>query len=228
VADLPGPLDVREGAPEWRRDLAGGLAEIRARVWVWVIIASATACLLFAFAPLLVLGPAVAKSLYGSSGFYGVVLAVEGAGALLGAVVALRWRPARPLVAAELLSLPWALLGAVMALGAPRGVVFVVAVLAGFGIALFGIWWETALAEHIPPQALSRVSSLDWMGSLALLPVGYALAGPVGELVGQRELLVAGGLLSAATLLVSLAPRSVRELGFVTSRSRPLATPGSP
>ena len=43
----------------------------------------------------------------------------------------------------------------------------------GFGFSLLMIWWETALARHIPPSALSRVSAWDWMGSLALLPLGY-------------------------------------------------------
>ena len=56
---------------------------------------------------------------------------------------------------------------------------------AGVGLALFGVWWETALAERIPPSRLSRVSSYDWMMSLSLLPIGYLLAGPLGEAVGR-------------------------------------------
>jgi len=49
--------------------------------------------------------------------------------------------------------------------------------LAGGCVALFDVWWLTALAERIPPDKLSRVASYDWMFSLALLPVGYLLAG---------------------------------------------------
>ena len=37
------------------------------------------------------------------------------------------------------------------------------------------------MAERIPPEALSRVSSYDWMGSLLLLPVGYLLAGSLAD-----------------------------------------------
>ena len=55
------------------------------------------------------------------------------------------------------------------------------------GIALFGIWWETALAERVPPHLLSRVSAYDWMVSLSLLPLGYLLAGPLGEALGAPE-----------------------------------------
>ena len=50
----------------------------------------------------------------------------------------------------------------------------------GVGVGLFGVWWETALAERIPAHLLSRVSAYDWMGSLALVPLGYVLSGVVG------------------------------------------------
>ena len=74
------------------------------------------------------------------------------------------------------------------------------------------MWWETALAQRIPPHLLSRVSAWDWMGSLALLPLGYLLAGPVGGVVGDRELLAAGGLLGAGAMALALLPRSTRQL----------------
>ena len=83
---------------------------------------------------------------------------------------------------------------------------------AGFGFALLMIWWETALAHHIPPSALSRVSAWDWMGSLALLPVGYLAAGPLADAFGARTVLAVGGLIGAALLALALLDRSVREL----------------
>ena len=43
--------------------------------------------------------------------------------------------------------------------------------------------------RHIPADALSRVSSYDWMGSLALLPLGFAIAGPIASAVGARTVL---------------------------------------
>jgi hypothetical protein len=85
-------------------------------------------------------------------------------------------------------------------------------VVAGVGLALFGIWWETALAERIPPHLLSRVSAYDWMGSLALLPLGYLLAGPLGEALGGPEVLMAGSALAAAALAGSLLVRETRTL----------------
>ena len=86
------------------------------------------------------------------------------------------------------------------------------ALLDGIGIALFGIWWETALAERVPPRMLSRVAAYDWMGSLALLPIGYVLAGPLGERFGAVDLLAVGSALAFATLLCAFLVRDVRTL----------------
>ena len=108
-----------------------------------------------------------------------------GAGTIAGALTGFRWRPLYPMRTGMLLALPWPLSALAFAVALPLGVVVPAFVLSGFGIALFGIWWETALAERVPPHLLSRVSAYDWMVSLSLLPVGYLLAGPLGEALGR-------------------------------------------
>jgi hypothetical protein len=85
------------------------------------------------------------------------------------------------------------------AAGAPLWGLVPLGLVAGMGIGLFMVWWETALARSIPPAALSRVSAFDWMGSLGLLPLGYLLAGPLGEAVGVRETLLVGAGLAVFT-----------------------------
>ena len=83
---------------------------------------------------------------------------------------------------------------------------------AGVGLALFGIWWETALAERVPPHALSRVSAYDWMGSFALLPIGYLLPGPLGDALGPDVVLGAGSALATVVLAVGLLVRETWTL----------------
>jgi MFS family permease len=136
---------------------------------------------------------------------------------VFGALGALRWRPRRPLIVGLLLTFAWPLQSILFALRAPLGVVVVSALVAGFGFSLFEIWWETALALHIPPQALSRVSAYDWMGSLALLPLGFAVAGPLAGAFGARGVLAVGAVLSLILLAIALLPRSTRELTSVAS-----------
>jgi hypothetical protein len=82
----------------------------------------------------------------------------------------------------------------------------------GFGLALFGVMWDTALAQRIPPHALSRVSSYDWMGSLALLPLAYLAVGPIGEALGAAQVLAAGGVIGCGLVLLGFAIPDVWRL----------------
>jgi hypothetical protein len=110
------------------------------------------------------------------------------------------------------MTFPWPLESIAFALGAPIWVVLALSLTAGFGFSLFGIWWETALVRHIPAGALSRVSAYDWMGSLALLPLGFAIAGPLAAAFGARNVLALGAVLAMAMIALAIVPRSTREL----------------
>jgi predicted MFS family arabinose efflux permease len=193
-------------------ELRAGWAEFRARAWVWATVAIFCFMLIFAFAPYIVLGPTVSEDVYGGRGFYGVLAAALGAGTIAGALIGFRWRPRRPLLAAFVCNLPWPAAIALFATGAPRGLLVAFFVFAGAGLSLFDVWWQTALAQRIPPHALSRVSSYDWMGSLALLPLGYLLAGPVGEAIGPAEVLIVGGAVAVAISAVGFAIPDVWRL----------------
>ncbi len=100
----------------------------------------------------------------------------------------------------------WPAMSIVLAVGLPRGITGAWMVLAGVQSGLFMVTWETALARHIPPASLSRVSSYDWMGSLALLPVGFVLAGPLASVLGARVVLGVGGAIGVVATLVTLLP----------------------
>lgn len=178
------------------RELAGGWREVRARPWVMMIIASASFSLLFAVAPFQALGPAIAAEVYDEAAVYGLVGAFSGGGSIAGTLLAARWRPARPLFVSMVAILPWTLAYVVFALGVPLWALAPFSFAGGAGVGLFLVWWETALAQQIPPAALSRVSSFDWMGSLGLLPVGFLLAGPAGEAFGVTETLLVGAALA--------------------------------
>jgi predicted MFS family arabinose efflux permease len=194
-------------------ELRAGWREVRSRPWVWATIAAFTGAVLCAYAQWNALAPVIARDHYGGAGLFGVLESVAGAGAVIGALIGIRWRPARPLLTGLLLASVWPLQGIVFALGAPVAVVVSSALMAGFGFSLFAIWWETALVRHVPAHALSRVSSYDWMGSLALLPVGFVLAGPLAGAFGARTVLAVGSALGLVMLALALLPRSTRELG---------------
>jgi hypothetical protein len=96
----------------------------------------------------------------------------------------------------------WATNYLIFGLGPPLALVIVSFALAGVTIALFVTWWEVELARRIPPGALSRVSSWDWMVSLGLSPVGLLLAGPIAAEIGAQETMVAGAGLALIVAII--------------------------
>jgi MFS family permease len=193
-------------------DLRAGWREVSSRPWVWVTVAAFAGAVLCGYATWYALAPLICRHVYGSSAVFGVLESLTGGGAVLGAVVAIRWRPVHPLRTGLAMILMWPASSLVFALGAPLPLVAGAVFAAGFSFAGFGIAWETALARHVPPHALSRVSAYDWMGSLALLPLGFALAGPLAGAVGPRVVLAAGSAVTFVLLGAALLPRSTRML----------------
>ncbi|HEV7807701.1 MAG TPA: MFS transporter [Solirubrobacteraceae bacterium] len=195
-----------------RDDLREGYDEVRSRRWVWVTLAVFCVVLFVAEAPLIVVGPIVAQQLYGDVAVFGYLLAAMGGGTIAGSLVALRWRPRHPLRLAMTFVLAWPAAIVPFAAGAPLAVVLPAMALAGCGLALFDIWWSTALAERIPPSRLSRVTSYDWTVSFALMPLGCVLAGPAAHVVGATGLLLGGALVALVVLPLGLLPRETRML----------------
>jgi MFS family permease len=193
-------------------DLRAGWREVRSRQWVWVVIVSTSLALLLALAPYMTLGPTIAEDRYGSTGIYGALAVALGVGTLLGSVSALRIRPRYPIRFAIGWGAIWPPVFVLFALGPPLVLLLPLFVLMGFGLSMFDVSWDTALAERIPPHALSRVSSFDYMGSLSLIPLGYVLAGPLAEAFGAVEVVVVGGLLASVVQLIALATPGVWRL----------------
>jgi hypothetical protein len=83
---------------------------------------------------------------------------------------------------------------------------------AGFCLEIFAVGWDTTMQQEIPGEMLSRVYSYDMLGSIALVPLGLAVVGPVADAIGTQETLyLTAALIVAATLPVFLV-RDVREL----------------
>src|SRR5262249_9647180 len=155
--------------------------------------------------PVLVLGAVVSKTHMGGAEAWGTILALFGAGSLVGGVIALHYRPRRPLLVATLATAGFAPLPALLAAVAPLPLRGAAAAVGGAGFALFGTYWDTTLQEQIPPDLLSRVSSYDWFGSEALFPIGYAIAGPVAVAIGVSTTLWLSAIFMLVEILVVLS-----------------------
>jgi MFS family permease len=193
-------------------ELAEGFHEVRTRAWLWVTVVVFALAIPLGYAPLFVLGPTLAEDGYGTAAVFGILTTAFGCGALAGALFGLRWRPQHPMRAAFLVIAAWPFMLVAFAAEAPVALVLVLGAATGAGFALFDIFWNTAMAERIPPHALSRASSYEWMGSLVLLPVGFLAAGPAAEATSPETVIVVGAILTGTVLSLGLIPRETRRM----------------
>ncbi|HET9898160.1 MAG TPA: MFS transporter [Streptosporangiaceae bacterium] len=208
---VPGTIDLNMDGGTIAQ-LRSGWYEVRSRTWVWASIANFAAFQFAGLGFLFVLGPAIAARFLGGPSVWGLLLTAAGVGSVLGDLTALRYRPSRVLIAmttAILFCVPTLVL---LAVAAPTPWLICAQVAFGAGLSFANTTWLTALQQHIPQRALSRVSAYDWMGSSALRPLGQALAGPLAAAIGVRDALLAAAVVIAFSSALTLRLRSVREL----------------
>jgi MFS family permease len=207
-------------------DIRGGLVFIRRRTWLWGTLVSAAFAYLLFLGPTEVLLPYVVKNgLHGSAGMLGVVFAAGGIGSI-GAAVLMGQRD-QPRRQVTFIYVVWAVATlAVAGYGLATATwQLVVACLLFNALETAGtIVWATLKQRHVPASMLGRVSSLDWLISIGLLPLSFALTAPVTALVGVRLTLVGAGVGGAAITLAALFLPGMRDI----EREQPDEEPAAP
>jgi MFS family permease len=213
-------------AERFLADLRAGWREIAARRWLLGSLATFALGNL-TIASYFVLGPLIVERELGGARDWGLILSGGAAGGVVGGVLALRWRPRRPLLIGFLLLLPQpvtllTLIPPLPTLGLAVGAAL------GFGtVSFFNPLWETVLQEQIPRQTLSRVTSYDWMVSLVFMPIGYTIAGPLSEQIGVDATLWAAFALATGAILFALAIPGLRRLERLAPTPLPSPASGS-
>ena len=205
-------------------ELAAGWREVVSRRWLITAIAAfgvSNVCQ----GPFFVLGPVVAANALGGPTSWGLIATAQAAGALLGGVIALHWRPAHPLASGFMLGPLFFV--PLLLLAGPAPVPFIMlAALGSLAVAeLTNTWWYTVLQQQVPEQALSRVSSYDWLVSLIFQPLGFIVVGPVAAAIGTTTTLVGAATLGVSANLGTLLSSSIRRMGWRTAGPLPAAAP---
>ncbi|MFI0776417.1 MFS transporter [Streptomyces sp. NPDC021212] len=210
-------LDVSDIAPRetgggMLRDLREGWQEFIGRPWLWSIVVQFSVVNAVVSAAEAVYGPLVSEERLGGARPWGFALAAFGAGTLVGGLTMTRWRPRRLLFAGTLCVLPLALPSAALAVPLSAPALWAVMFVTGASAEVFGVSWMTALHHEIPEDKLSRVAAYDWIGSMALVPVATALAGPVESAFGRSAALWGCSSLILLLTLAVLCVPDVRRL----------------
>jgi MFS family permease len=191
-----------------------GLRFVRKRVWLWGTLVSAAIAYLAFMGPAEVLLPYVVKNeLHASAGDLGLVFAAGGIGAIGAALfMGQRGHPRRDVT---LMYAVWTLATlAVAGYGlATASWQLMVACLTFNALETAGtIIWATIKQRHVPASMLGRVSSLDWLISIGLLPLSFALTAPIAGLIGVRATLVGAAVIGGAVTLGALFLPGMRDI----------------
>ncbi|MEV0011711.1 MFS transporter [Streptomyces sp. NPDC051840] len=205
-------------------DLREGWKEVAGRPWFWAVVLQFSVVVAVVGAAEAVYGPLVARDELGGARPWGFALASFGVGTLGGALLMMRWKPRRLLLAGTLCVFPLAMPSAALAVPLPVVGLCAVMFVTGIAIEVFGVSWMTALHQEIPEDKLSRVAAYDWFGSVAMVPLATAAAGPVETLVGRSAALWGcAGLIVLVTAGALLVPdvRNLTRRGTVAKVSVP-------
>ncbi|HEX4690663.1 MAG TPA: MFS transporter [Solirubrobacteraceae bacterium] len=201
-----------DGQEGFWAELRGGVGEVAARRWLWTFLPGLMAYQLIALPGVLALGPVVADRDLGGPAAWGAITAAFGVGTILGNVAALRIRPSRPMFVATLAFIGCSTQPIAIALGDSTAVIAGLLLLGGIAVSFGFGQYETTLGREIPPQALGRVTSLDYFVTGGALSLGFAVVGPVAALVGTQATLVAAGLITMALFALAATVPDVRHL----------------
>ncbi|RFU41590.1 MFS transporter [Actinomadura logoneensis] len=209
-----------EPAKSLRADLRQGWREVRARDWYWTSLI-AHAAWNGAQGAMLTLAPVIAVQRLGGETVWIVTTEAGAAGLVLGSLIAGRYRPRRPVAVANAGLAAYAIPLTALAFYAPAPVFVTCYGLALAGLGFLNPTWSSTVQAIIPAKSLARVSSYDWLLSLAAAPLGYTLGPWAASAWGPRAPLLVAAVLVAASCLGTLAAPGVRRLTLEPPKAAP-------
>ena len=219
---LPGNKNARVGRSGVVRDLASGWSRFRSITWLWVVVLAFGLLNAIHAGAWLTLGPVLAADdpAIGKEG-WGYAVSALAVGLLLLTVVMMRLTFRYPLRAGLLAMLGLAAPLFALGLSWPLIWLLIASFLAGAGIEVFGISWQTAIHQNVPEDHLSRVAAYDSLGSFVAIPLGQLTIGPLAAAFGTHQVVFWSAVAFVLVILATLAVPEVRNLtGPHADRSR--------
>ena len=215
IRTRPAPRAVAsgQGVRDTIAQVAEGVRYARSQPWIWATLITGMFALLVFLGPIEVLVPYLLKNrlLLGPESL-GVVFAVGGVGSvatsvLVGIVGLPRLRVTAMYAAFTVGIAATAGFGLMTSLWQAMLIAFVVQ----SGLQLGQVIWTTMLQQLVPRELLGRIASLDWMVSTALVPVSFALTGPVSAALGAETTVIGASIVGALLIAGLLFLPGVRD-----------------
>lgn len=194
-------------------EMREGLGYVLKKQWLLVLILSASLFQFFLLSSLQVLGPVVAKTHLNGASDWALITVALGIGGIIGSFLAMFYKPKKPLFIGYIFMLfgsgPTLFL---LAVPAPIELLVLSEFVSGLAISFFSTLESSIIAKYVPNHLLSRVDSINRLGSMSLKPLGMAIIGPVSVIIGIEKTLIFSGCISILAVVWPLTVASVRQL----------------
>jgi MFS family permease len=191
--------------------------------WIAAMILMASVQLMMVIGVENVLLPVITKRDFGTASVFATSAALFSAGGAISAVICIKSKVKNPGLVSVVVWGLFILAPLVLAFPSSKALIFGAYFIAGFSVGPWEAFWATQVQREVPAEYQGRVFAIDYMGSLGLMPLGMALAGPLVNLFGERELLIGVAIFHLLVCAVVLVVPGVKEM----KSSRPAYSPKS-
>jgi MFS family permease len=193
-------------------EIREGLRVVWYYKWIAAMILMASIQLMMVIGVENVLLPVITKRDFGTASVYATSAALFSAGGAISAVICIKSRVKNPGLVSVVVWGLFVLAPLVLAFPNSKSVIFIAYFIAGFSVGPWEAFWATQVQREVPAEYQGRVFAIDYMGSLGLMPLGMALAGPMVDLFGERELLIGVAVFHLFICAVVLVVPGVKEM----------------
>ena len=211
VTEKPNEKGQRE--PEkFLHEVKEGLRVVWYYKWIAAMIVMATFQLMMVVGVGNVLLPVITKRDFGTAAVYATAAALFSAGGLISAIISIKMKIKNPGTVAVVVWGLFIFAPLVLAFPSSRELIYLAYFLAGFSVGPWEAFWFTTVQREVPAEYQARVFSIDYMGTVGLLPLGMAIAGPLADWLGERPLLIGISILHIAICAAVLFVPGVKQM----------------
>ena len=211
VTEKPNAQGQRE--PEkFLHEVKEGLRVVWYYKWIAAMIVMATFQLMMVVGVENVLLPVITKRDFGTAAVYATAAALFSAGGLISAIISIKMKIKNPGTVAVVVWGLFIFAPLVLAFPSSRELIYLAYFLAGFSVGPWEAFWFTTVQREVPAEYQARVFSIDYMGTVGLLPLGMAIAGPLADWLGERPLLIGISILHIAICAAVLFVPGVKQM----------------
>ena len=214
--------DINAGRKEqepFMVELREGMRTVRDIPWIGAVIAMSSIQLMVVIAAETVLLPVITRREFGTNSAFALSAAAFSVGGIISAIISVKLKVKHQ---GRFSILVWTLLViAPLSLAFPISESFVVIayLLAGFSVGPWEAFWSSAIQREVPRELQGRVFSIDHMGSVGLMPLGMALAGPAVSLFGEKPLLIGASIFHIVICALVLLVPGVKDFRMPTKKA---------